>query len=104
VRRRTIEVVELLTSEVVTNAIVHADSAPDIELAVSDHQVRVTVEDQSVESPRLQPVDQSGLRGRGLRLVERLAALCGTDRLPDGRKKVWFEVERDRLDRDRFNR
>jgi anti-sigma regulatory factor (Ser/Thr protein kinase) len=77
----------------VTNAIVHADSAPDIELAVSDGEVRVTVADDSGESPQLQPVDQTRLRGRGLCLVEQLAALWGTDRLPDGRKKVWFEVK-----------
>ncbi len=91
-----IEVVELLTSELVTNAIVHACSAPDIEVAASETRVQVAVTDGTPDAPRVQPEDGTALQGRGLRLVDRLAALWGTEHLPGGRKRIWFEVRLDR--------
>ena len=86
------DVVELLTSEVVTNAILHARSAPSLELFVSDQQVRVAVEDNSADQPHLAPLDATAPKGRGLRLVDEFAAFWGTNPLPGGRKRVWFEV------------
>ncbi len=87
----TIEMVELLTSEVVTNAIVHGESAPEVELVVSDQQVRVAVEDDSPEEPKVTSVEPTALTGRGLDLVDRFSATWGTTRVGPG-KQVWFEV------------
>ena len=88
----TVEVIELLTSEVVTNAIVHAHSAPCVEMFVSDQAVRISVEDHSAEPPRLRHVTPTALTGRGMSLVDRLSALWGTRFVAGGGKKVWFEV------------
>lgn len=88
----TIEVVELLTSEVVTNAVTHGRSAPCVELRVSDQQIRVTVEDDSRDRPEIRHVEPGALAGRGLTLVDRLAAFWGANPVPGGGKQVWFEV------------
>jgi anti-sigma regulatory factor (Ser/Thr protein kinase) len=87
-----VDTVELLTSEVVTNAIVHAGSGPHLAVEVRRHLVRVAVSDGS---PAL-PVRQSGrlddLSGRGVVIVEELAAAWGVERERNGSKRVWFEV------------
>jgi anti-sigma regulatory factor (Ser/Thr protein kinase) len=88
----TVEVIELLASEVVTNAIVHARSAPSVEMVVSDQVVRVAVEDQSDEPPQLRDVSPTALTGRGMKLVDGLSSLWGTERVRGGGKQVWFEV------------
>jgi anti-sigma regulatory factor (Ser/Thr protein kinase) len=91
------DVVVLLTSELVTNAILHG--APPVELVAfplgdgAGGGVRVEVHDHAagrVEQPRRTRDD--ALRGRGLRLVAALASRWGTDQLRGG-KSVWFEVE-----------
>lgn len=88
------DVVVLLTSELVTNAIQHGSvqGVPvriRLLLARRDDLVRVEVWDASVLQPLLsEPVDGSG---RGLRIVDRLASRWGADLEADG-KTVWFEV------------
>ena len=78
----------LLTSELVTNAVIHAQS--DIEVTVrGERSLRVQVSDDSSE--QLSPVRLGN--GRGLRLVDTLAASWGVS--PEGRgKSVWFELAR----------
>jgi anti-sigma regulatory factor (Ser/Thr protein kinase) len=87
----TIDIIELLTSEVVTNAIVHTGSSPQIELVVSDRQIRVSVEDDSDAMPHLHPGGAAAVTGRGLAMVDELAAVWGSSPVPGG-KIVWFEV------------
>lgn len=91
--------VVLLTSELVTNAVVHATPAADdkigLEIAVHDQGVRVEVEDSGDGFNPTAPtpsVTQGG--GRGLFLVDRCAASWGAGRDEDGsggRFCVWFE-------------
>lgn len=86
------ETAELLVSEVVTNAVVHA--ATDIELVVNvlpDGRVRVEVSDGSRHAPARRDYLPTATTGRGLQLVEELADASGTLRSPTG-KTVWFEV------------
>ncbi|MDQ4096849.1 MAG: ATP-binding protein [Actinomycetota bacterium] len=86
-----VETVELLTSEVVTNAIVHTDSSPEVVVRVADEQVRVEVHDGSSAVPvvkRPKPFDPTG---RGMTIVDRLARAWGVEHVPAG-KRVWFEV------------
>lgn len=89
---RVVETVELLTSEVVTNAVVHAGSGPQVTVRVDGDRVRVAVRDRSAELParRLGPVD--GLSGRGVVIVDELASAWGIERERGGGKRVWFEV------------
>ena len=84
----------LLVSELVTNAIVHAHSAPDVAVRVGDGWVRVEVSDSSTALPVMPPPGSRGdLRecGRGLLLVESFASDFGVSRGPDG-KTVWFTL------------
>jgi anti-sigma regulatory factor (Ser/Thr protein kinase) len=81
----------LLTSELATNAVIHARTPFRLAVLLDD---RVTVEvwDASSEMPCM---DHSGVddeRGRGLVLVEKLAANWGT-RLEDHGKTVWFSLD-----------
>lgn len=87
-----VDIVELLTSEVVTNAIVHGHSGPQLAVEVSEHVIRVAVRDLSPELPvrRLGRLDD--LSGRGVVIVEELSAAWGTEREHNGSKRVWFEV------------
>ncbi|QVQ51709.1 ATP-binding protein [Spiractinospora alimapuensis] len=89
----------LLTSEVVTNAVVHSDSgAPggkfDIAVIVGDGHVRVEVGDSgssSVPVPQERDAFDIADHGRGLDLVEALSARWGTADRDYGRM-VWFEL------------
>lgn len=90
-----IDVVRLLTSELVTNAAIHA--GPGIRLVVELNQgvVRVEVHDDDQADARVIPgrpgPEDSG--GRGLVLVAALADRWGVEREPTG-KFVWFETAR----------
>ena len=87
-----VETVELLTSEVITNALVHARSAPELAVRVRPRVVRVEVVDDSPVVPIRRSIDAEAVSGRGLAIVESLASNWGVkDLSPDG-KTVWFEV------------
>lgn len=85
----------LLVSELASNAILHTRSGDPlggftVELRFPADTLRVAVHDQgSGEVPRV--LHGSGEGGRGLGLVEVLAATWGITGGPDGRT-VWFEL------------
>jgi DNA-binding NarL/FixJ family response regulator len=91
--------VQLLVSELVTNAVVHAGSDVEIAVRLLPDSVRIEVVDQAGGAPPLTPStpDDDSESGRGLMLVETLASAWGVEPLEHG-KAVWFEVPR--LDRD----
>jgi anti-sigma regulatory factor (Ser/Thr protein kinase) len=82
----------LLVSELVTNALLHARSAPVIECTSREGRVRFAVHDTSPTVPRRRHYTPDAVTGRGLALVEALASRWGTDPAPDG-KRVWFELD-----------
>ena len=92
VRTGVVDTVELLTSEVVTNALVHARSAPELLVDVRPDVVRVEVFDMSADEPVLQPHNPESASGRGIAIVEELAAGWGVELVPEDGKRVWFEV------------
>jgi anti-sigma regulatory factor (Ser/Thr protein kinase) len=87
-----VSTVELLTSEVVTNAIVHARSGPQLAVELCDGCVRVAVRDLSPELPVRLLTHLDDTSGRGVVIVEELASAWGVDRERSGAKRVWFEV------------
>jgi anti-sigma regulatory factor (Ser/Thr protein kinase) len=87
-----VSTVELLTSEVVTNAIVHARSGPHLVVEFDDHVVRVAVRDTSPDIPVRKLGRLDDLSGRGVIIVEELASAWGVERERGGAKRVWFEV------------
>ncbi len=88
----SLEVVLLLTSELITNAVRHARGPVGLHLAWSDRDVRVEVEDQSPERPVVRPINRDSLNGRGLLLVDGLANGWGVKATDTG-KRVWFSLE-----------
>src|SRR5690242_1045303 len=64
---------ELLTSELVTNAVLHARSDVSVSVAVADGTAEIGVTDASADVPRPRSADWSAEGGRGLRLVEKVA-------------------------------
>lgn len=88
-----VETVELLTSELVTNAIVHGSSEPTLVVEVGDDRIRVEVHD-SHPRMNLEPltVDSSSDHGRGLAIVDALSTAWGVEPRSSG-KAVWFLVD-----------
>ncbi len=83
---------QLLVSEVVTNAIVHARSDVGLTVSVSGGEVRVEVSDHSPHVPAPRAHDHSAITGRGLELVSALADSFGVRIVDDTGKVVWFTV------------
>jgi anti-sigma regulatory factor (Ser/Thr protein kinase) len=88
------DVAELLSSELVTNAVVHARAPVELEAAYDEHSVlRIDVYDRSPGEVNPEPKNP-GLGaegGRGLAIVARLASKWGVDPLAQG-KRVWFTL------------
>ena len=85
------DAVILLTSELVTNAILHAGTDIGIVVLGSDNTVRVEIDDHS---PRLSAPHERGpgqLSGLRLTLVDVMSGSWGVEDGATG-KTVWFEV------------
>ncbi|MEW2632380.1 SpoIIE family protein phosphatase [Streptomyces sp. NPDC048389] len=82
--------VELLVSEVVTNAVRYAERPVTLRLLRTD-VLRCEVGDDSPQLPRQRRARDTDEGGRGLFLVNRLARRWGATRLSTG-KVVWFEI------------
>ncbi|MFH0245838.1 SpoIIE family protein phosphatase [Streptomyces sp. HK10] len=83
--------VELLVSEVVTNAVRYAERPITLRLLRTD-MLRCEVGDDVPQLPRLRQARATDEGGRGLYLVNRLARRWGATRLSTG-KVVWFELD-----------
>ncbi|WP_435846110.1 ATP-binding SpoIIE family protein phosphatase [Streptomyces huasconensis] len=83
--------VELLVSEVVTNAVRYATRPVALRLLRAD-VLRCEVGDDAPALPHLRPVRGTDEAGRGLHVVNRLARRWGVTRLSTG-KVTWFEVD-----------
>lgn len=91
--RPAIETLELLLSEVVANAVIHAGSEPEVAVRLLDGYLRVEVSDDSDTMPEPREADEESLGGRGLLILESEAARWGVRPRPGGGKSVWFDVE-----------
>ncbi|MER6692069.1 ATP-binding SpoIIE family protein phosphatase [Streptomyces minutiscleroticus] len=86
------DAVELLVSEVVTNAVRYATRPVTLRLLRTE-VLRCEVGDDVPQLPRLRQARATDEGGRGLYLVNRLARRWGATRLSTG-KVVWFELNR----------
>ena len=85
---------ELCTSELATNAVVHAGS-PVLLTAERTHAgIRVEVQDEVPGGVEAGTLDGVGETGRGLAIVNAMATTWGVDQ-HDGGKTVWFELRDD---------
>lgn len=84
----------LLTSELVTNAVVHGRPPIELEVTMAGAAVRVAVRDGSPMLPTLAPASDEATGGRGLLLVDTLASRWGVEHAGPC-KVVWFEFDVD---------
>jgi anti-sigma regulatory factor (Ser/Thr protein kinase) len=83
----------LVVSELVTNAVQHTDGDVDVQLAEHDGRLRVAVRDRGDAPPVTPAADLDRLSGRGLRIVETLAATSGALPAAGGGKVVWAVLD-----------
>ncbi len=84
------DVVTLLTSELVTNVVVHARTELDLRLTLTERDVLVGVHDLDLGRTELPGPERDG--GRGLSLVQGLASAWGHLQHAEGGKTFWFRV------------
>jgi anti-sigma regulatory factor (Ser/Thr protein kinase) len=86
------DVVELLVSELVGNAVRHTGARTfGLHMPRRRGWIRVELRDPSRALPCLMPVRELDESGRGLFLIDKLADRWGVDLLPQG-KTTWFEM------------
>ena len=89
----TTDTAVLLASELVTNAFLHGRSQTRLTVVTTPAAVRVEVGDDNSRPPVLAAHDDSALDGRGVAMVDLLAASWGVRPEAQG-KTVWFTVDR----------
>ena len=88
----TREVVRLLVSELVVNAVLHAGSPAELTIRRLPGCIRVEVSDTSPERPAMREHSPTAPNGRGLLILDDLAQRWGVDVSAAG-KTVWFELD-----------
>lgn len=83
----------LITSELATNAILHADSAFTVTATTVDGEIRIAVTDTGGAIPRPRRPDRTDSHGRGLLITGGLADRWGVETTP-GSTTVWFSLRR----------
>lgn len=84
---------ELVTSELVTNAIRHGAGDVTMSLSMTTAGIEVRVHDHGVDLPVAREVGVRSPGGRGLHMVESLCASWGTEVSPGGMgKTVWAVI------------
>jgi serine/threonine-protein kinase RsbW len=89
--RAHVDAVELMVSELATNAVKHAHSDFKVSINDSGGEIRVEVRDTGRGQPVLRFPAPTEPSGRGLRVVEALSRAWGTVDSRHG-KTVWFTL------------
>ncbi|WP_421118645.1 ATP-binding protein [Aquihabitans daechungensis] len=88
------ETVLLLTSEMVTNSVQHAQTERvHVTLERVGSSLRVGVTDDDPEPPVLRDRDDGRIGGLGIQMVARMASAWGVESHEAAGKRVWFEVD-----------
>lgn len=88
-----LDLLVLLVSELVTNAVAHADPPVVLRVDVDDERTRVEVTDGAREVPVVRDPPVTALGGRGVMFVDRLSSSWGTcEEEGEAAKAVWFEL------------
>lgn len=85
------QVLELLISEVVANAVLHGRGRVSVAVGCEPGEVVVAVDDGSPDPPQVKSVGLEATGGRGVALVAALAQEWGWHLHPPG-KRVWFRL------------
>jgi anti-sigma regulatory factor (Ser/Thr protein kinase) len=87
------EDVSLVVSELVTNAVRYAEPPVVLEIEAADDEVTISVADGSPGRPKRRDAEPHDEGGRGLALIDLLAAETGVRPQPPG-KAVWAVLPR----------
>jgi anti-sigma regulatory factor (Ser/Thr protein kinase) len=90
---------ELLLSELVANAALHANTEIVVRIELRPESLHLAVSDSSPRQPVVRHYSDQSTTGRGLALVSAVALRWGIDPHPDGSKTVWAELEAHQGDR-----
>jgi CheY-like chemotaxis protein/anti-sigma regulatory factor (Ser/Thr protein kinase) len=88
----SIDDVLLVVSELAANALTHAHSSYRVRIAAVGPALRIEVEDDGTGTPEPKPLTETEEHGRGLHLVDALAASWGIEVDEAGGKRVWAEL------------
>jgi anti-sigma regulatory factor (Ser/Thr protein kinase) len=101
--RETLEAVELMVSELATNAVRHAHSGFDLTIRTTTGQLRVEIRDNGQGQPELRSPTPLESSGRGLRIVEAMSQKWGVVAESDS-KLVWFTLPAQEPSKDALER
>ncbi|MHB1988186.1 MAG: response regulator [Acidimicrobiales bacterium] len=88
-----LDVIQLALSELVTNAVIHAQSGPEIAVRLLDGCIRIEVSDNDPKLPERSAPSPLQSSGRGMHILDACATRWGVEPRSAG-KIVWFEVPR----------
>ena len=90
-----LDVIELLTGELLANAVVHGPDEGAIRVRTwrSGRLVSVAVTDGSVHRPVVQSPAFTAVGGRGMMLIDALSSAWGVDDGGSTGKTVWFSLD-----------
>jgi serine phosphatase RsbU (regulator of sigma subunit)/anti-sigma regulatory factor (Ser/Thr protein kinase) len=92
--------VELVVTELVTNALLHGHPPVRLRLHTDHGRIRVEVEDSGRDVPVRVRSGPDSMTGRGLGLVAALTRGWGVEAAESGAKMVWAELPKDELPDD----
>lgn len=89
------QVVELLSSELLANAVLHGTdgTAIGVQIGHTELVVRVSVSDGGSQEPVVLHNEPEAPSGRGMAIVEAMSTRWGVQAHDDGGKTVWFELD-----------
>jgi anti-sigma regulatory factor (Ser/Thr protein kinase) len=88
----SIEIAQLLVSELVSNALIHGSAEATLIIELDGSRLHVEVLDsESTVNLRALPIDVAREHGRGLAIVDALASAWGVEPRYVG-KAVWFDL------------
>lgn len=88
----TLEVVELMVSELATNCIRHTNSGFALTIIRARGNIRVEATDRAGGTPEMRSPKPTDPSGRGLKIVDMLSSGWGVDHRASTGKTVWFTV------------
>jgi serine phosphatase RsbU (regulator of sigma subunit)/anti-sigma regulatory factor (Ser/Thr protein kinase) len=85
---------ELCVSELVTNAVIHSGTPPEVTARLDEEFLTVLVQDRGASGSveRAENFDPMSVSGRGLTLIDALSTAWSAEHSADG-TTVWFELE-----------